>query len=122
MHIERAIELLQAMDVSQVARNATVIVRRTLIRAKKVPQPAIEAQHVAAQQGQRPQAGIQSQDTVAGLTTFDHEASLQLNAGDGVPGSSEEDFEWLNALFDGGQSSSLWTEWIRELESLEHIK
>lgn len=122
-HIDRAIEVLKTMEESAVARNSTLIVIRTLARAKKVPQPAIDAQQLAPQRIdafdvdlELPWIGSGQQPTPAS------DAVQQVNAvGDDVLRPGEE-YDWMSALLDNSQQTLLWAEWIRELESLDHAK
>jgi hypothetical protein len=122
-HIDRAIEVLKTMEESAVARNSTLIVIRTLARAKKVPQPVIDAQQLAPQRIdafdvdlELPWIGSGQQPTPAS------DAVQQVNAvGDDVLRPGEE-YDWMSALLDNSQQTLLWAEWIRELESLDHAK
>lgn len=122
-HIDRAIMVLQAMDDCLVARNATAIIKRTLARAKKTPQPALAAlaqQSASSQHGDGdgelgPLVGVERQ------TQSDSDDTLfQSHAmdSDGL-GESVDDLEWLSAYpFDDGQQALFWTEWAHEIDTL----
>ncbi|KAK5302100.1 hypothetical protein LTR80_002966 [Exophiala xenobiotica] len=117
-HIDRAIVVLQAMDECLVARNATAIIKRTLARARKVPQPALDGRqpsssHVADLSGAlHPATDLEQQ------TEFDT-TLLQPHGMDDDLGETVDDLDWLNAYpFDDGQQSLFWTEWAHELNTL----
>jgi hypothetical protein len=108
------------MDECIVARNATLIIKRALCRAKKVPHLGFDAQDSCNVQQQ---AGIvtdiwnvtnadPSGDTniMSSLVTI--EGAVNNNVDDG-------DLNWLNAIpFDDGQQAMFWTEWAHELDVL----
>ncbi|KIX02764.1 uncharacterized protein Z518_08706 [Rhinocladiella mackenziei CBS 650.93] len=113
-HIDRAILILQAMDDCSVARNATAIIKRTLARAKKVPQPALGAQQSSSFQDAdlhgtlRPPVDANPRPQPEDVDTL-----FQPQVMDG------DDLDWLDVYpFDDSQQALFWTEWAHELDTL----
>lgn len=106
--INRAIDVLEAMDECTVTRNATLIVKRTLARAEKVSQ----------------RIGRHQPST----TTGSNHASVSINIDEAGHGpnlvtegeAADIEFDWMNAQFpvDDGQQALFWTEWAHHLEDL----
>jgi len=120
-HIDRAIVVLQAMDDCLVARNATAIIKRTLARAKKVPQPALIAQQSSSSQVADLNGALRSPVSMEHQTESDNvETLLQSHAMDGDNlGETVGDLEWLSTYpFDESQQALFWTEWAREIDTL----
>lgn len=134
-HVERAISILEAMDESVVARNATLIVKRALCRAKRVPHPAFtrtqesytNSQEFPAQEANitRPATwttitdggGYGGESAVAPIAPTASANSVEGDVYDTIP--LDEDLNWLNAFpFDDGQQALFWTEWAHELDIL----
>jgi hypothetical protein len=119
-HIDRAILTLQAMDDCVVARNATSLIKRTLARAKRVPQPALMTQdfsklpEIEAGDTLHPPSHMDSQTenhNVGGL--------VQAPMVDGDDRSDGIDnIDWLST-YDFEESQSLfWTSWAHEINTL----
>ena len=123
-HIDRAIVVLQAMDDCLVARNATAIIRRTLARARKVPQPALLAQLSSSSSSQiahlngalRPPVNVEHQ------TESDNNFDTLLPShamDDDDLGETVADIDWLSTYpFDDSQQALFWTEWAHEIDTL----
>lgn len=120
-HIDRAILVLQAMDECLVARNAACIIKRTLARARRVPQPNLNA---------LPLLPSHATDLNEGFVRPDDDLEQQTGSGNQVGllqpphvddqlGEIGEDLEWLNVdHFNDGQQALFWTEWVHELGTL----
>lgn len=108
------------MDECLVARNATAIIKRTLARARKVPQPALDgrqpsASHIADLSGAlHPAIDLEQQRELDNLDSL-----LQPQGMDNDVAETMDDLDWLNAYpVDDGQQSLFWTEWAHELNTL----
>ena len=119
-HIDRAIVVLQAMDECLVARNATAIIKRTLARAKKVPQPTLDAQQSSLSQDADLNGALRSPIDLEQQTESDNvDTLLQPHAMDGGLGETVSDLDWLSAYpFDDSQQALFWTQWAHELDTL----
>lgn len=104
-HIDLAILVLEAMDECVVARNATAIIRRTLARARKVHQPALEAQHVSSAT-----EAVDAGRTQASSSEEQYQESSGLDIG--------PDLDWLNSFPFDPQQALFWTEWSHEVDLL----
>ncbi|KAI1610763.1 fungal-specific transcription factor domain-containing protein [Exophiala viscosa] len=120
-HIDRAILVLEAMDECVVAINAAGLIKRTLVRAKKVPQPALIAQRSSSSQD----AGLS--ETLDAALSVRHQPEsenvdtiLQSHPIDGLDlGETTDDIDWLNAFpFDDSQQALFWTEWAHEINTM----
>ena len=108
------------MDECLVARNATAIIKRTLTRARKVPQPALDGRQPSSSRVEdlsgalHPAIDLEQQTELNNLDTL-----LQPQGMDADLGETVDDLDWLNAYpFDDGQQSLFWTEWAHELNTL----
>lgn len=120
-HIDRAIVVLQVMDDCLVARNATAIIKRTLVRAKKVPQPALVAQQSSSSQDSHLNGALRPPVNVEHQTESDNvDTLLQSHAMDGDDlGETVGDLDWLGTYpFDDSQQALFWTEWAHEIDTL----
>ncbi|KIW13897.1 hypothetical protein PV08_06678 [Exophiala spinifera] len=122
VHIDRAILILQAMDECLVARTATAIIKRSLARAKKAPQPALNAVRGSSTRGADPSNGELPPPSSFGQTqgTGSVESLLQPYP---TAGAFEEDtmddIDWLDSFqFDDSQQTLFWTRWAQELDVL----
>ena len=117
-HIDRAIMVLQAMDDCLVARNATTIIKRTLARAKKVPQPALIAsssQEPDLNGTSLPHVNMEHQTESDNVDTLLQSHAMNGNDLSGSVG----DLDWLSAYpFDDTHLSLFWTEWAHEIDTL----
>jgi hypothetical protein len=121
IHVDRAIMVLRAMDDCLVARNATAIIKRTLARAKKVPQPALFVQPSASFQDTdlsgtlRPPANMEY-----GIESDNGDKLLQSSMPNGnTLDETVDELDWLDAYpFDDSEQASFWTEWAHEIDSL----
>jgi len=108
-HIDRAVDVLEAMDECTVARNATEIIKRTLSRAKRLPQVVAARSALASLVD-----GRGSVLTHADLTANAIPTDLPAPAG-----RAEIDTDWLNVFpFNDNQQGLFWTEWAYELNGL----
>ncbi|OQV07089.1 Fungal specific transcription factor domain-containing protein [Cladophialophora immunda] len=123
VHIDRAVLILQAMDECLVARTATAIIKRSLARAKRVPQPALDEGQGSSTRG------VDFSDGALLLpTSFEQtegpggvEPLLQPYPTAGVIDEEEAmgDLDWLNSYpLDDSKQASFWTRWAQELEVL----
>ncbi|KAL4808583.1 fungal-specific transcription factor domain-containing protein [Aspergillus unguis] len=109
--IGRAIEVLEVMDECTVTRNATLIIRRTVTRARKV---AGDSEQVA-----RDTSRESRQDEAVGVQ-YDAQILNDLP----LPGASgidnvDPDFGWSDVgPFNDTQQALFWGEWARYLEVL----
>ena len=108
------------MDECLVARNATAIIKRTLARAKQVPQPTLDAQQSSSSQDAdlngalRPPIDLEQQTESDNVDTL-----LQPHTMDGHPGETVSDLDWLSAYpFDDSQQALFWTQWAHKLDTL----
>jgi hypothetical protein len=129
--IDRAVAVLEVMEECVVTRNATLIIKRTLTRAKKVPQMVRF----------EPYSTTSDQNTTTATTDpsqLHHNSSTWINLpqndstigffleNDGSAGSIEDvpadvgEIDWLNApfTFDDGQQALFWVEWAHHLDGL----
>ncbi|EXJ67589.1 uncharacterized protein A1O5_09602, partial [Cladophialophora psammophila CBS 110553] len=120
-HIDRAIMVLQAMDDCLVARSATAIIKRTLARAKKVPQPALVAyqslafQDTGLDDALGPPVYLESEKESDNIDTLPQSQEIES---DGL-GETVGDLDWLNTYpFDDSQQALFWTEWAHEIDAL----
>ncbi|KAK5952202.1 hypothetical protein OHC33_006675 [Knufia fluminis] len=118
-HIDRAIMVLQAMDDCLVARNAVALIKRTLARARKVPQPALIAQQISATDDtdingiQRLPVDLEHETVPNNVDTLSQPYAINNNdAGEAVG-----DLDWLST-FDDSQQALFWTEWAHEIDTL----
>jgi hypothetical protein len=120
-HFDRAIMILEAMDDCLVARNAIVIIKRTVARAKRVSQPALSAQSSTRSHDDDldgtlgPLANVERQietgnsDTILLSTT---------TTGNGLS-ETVSDMDWFGTYpSDDSQQALFWTKWVHELDSL----
>lgn len=108
---------LQAMDDCLVARNATAIIKRTLARAKKVPQDALVA-HQSSSHSESFTRTLRNSVNSGLQTGYDDVDTLtQSNAMEGDDlGETVDDLDWLGT-FDGNQAL-FWSSWAHEIDSL----
>lgn len=117
-HIDRAIVALQAMDDCLVARNATTIIKRTLARAKKVPQDALVPQQSSSSHAESFTRTLRNSVSMSLHTGYDDVDTLtQSNAmgGDDL-GENVGDLDWLST-FDDNQAL-FWSSWAHEIDTL----
>jgi hypothetical protein len=119
--IDRAILVFKAMDECLVARHATTLIKRTLARAKKVPQPALIAQQSTSSQIAefngvlRPPVDLKRHTASANVDTLLQSPGM---SGDDL-GETVADLDWLNSYpFDDSQQALFWTEWAHEIDTL----
>jgi len=121
-HIDRAMATLQAMDDCLVARNATAIIKRTLARAKRVPQPALITQESPA----LPETDIGGtlhppSHVDPHLKDYNVETMVQapMVDGDELDDDGVGDIDWFStyASFDENQSL-FWPSWAHEIDTL----
>ena len=120
-HIDRAIMVLQAMDDCLVVKNTIAIIKRTLARARKVSQPALEAQHSSLLQdfgsngALHPPSNVENQTVSDGIATLLQSHTMDADS----LGETVGDFDWLSTYtFDDSQQALFWTEWAHEIDSL----
>lgn len=103
------------MDDCLVARNATKIIKRALVRARNLSQPALSEEIVP----EPVDAALPILDpTVAALD--DSTQLLGTNGDDSVPGDTG--VGWLDAYpYDMGNQALFWTEWANELDGLGNL-
>jgi hypothetical protein len=105
------------MEECVATRNATLIIKRTLARAKRVPQGIGLKQPVANDQG------VERGPT---WIDFDPSNAANLFASDGLGENAEgiaadnPELDWLNTSFpvDDGHQALFWAEWAHRLEGL----
>lgn len=120
-HIDRAIMVLQAMDECLVARKAMAIIKRTLARARNVPQPALIARQFLPSQDAdlngalHPPVNVEHQMQSGKFDTPLQSQTIDDDHLDGIMG----DLDWLSTYpFDDSQQALFWTEWAHEIDTL----
>lgn len=129
--VDRAVAVLEVMEECVVTRNATMIIKRTLARAKKMHQ-MVTFEPYGVTLNQNPTTTTvdsselhpnsptwinlpQSDPTTGSLLENDGSAGSM----EGVP-ADESEIDWLNApfTFDDGQQALFWVEWAHHLDGL----
>lgn len=116
--IDRAIAVLEAMEECIVTRNATLIIKKTLARAKKASQRMTsEPQNtsISGTQGLRQRPSWMDSSLVSTENMFSSE-NLQIPA-DNVAANNDD---WIDISFpnDDGQQALFWIEWAHHLDGL----
>ena len=93
------------MDESVVAKKAITIIKRTLVRARKVPQPALIPQ-------QNLDKGEDASD-ILGVSL-----DTQRLETDSYDISADDDLGWLDCYPLDPQQAMFWTEWAHEIDLL----
>ncbi|GAM88143.1 hypothetical protein ANO11243_061740 [Dothideomycetidae sp. 11243] len=111
-HIQKAVEILLAIDDCIVTKNAIVIIKRTLQRAQSVSQPALTPRPVPAS---RP---ANTSSEVADPNMLQDFSFMEMGINDGN-GTGLDDLEWMNDYsIDATQQAAFWTEWAQKLDTL----
>ena len=120
LHIDRAIEVLQAMDDCVFVRKAIPMIKRTLARAKEVVQPATTTQQSSLAPPADLSSGLHfSTDSESQPYITNIEALSQPQAMAGSLGTTGGELDWFGAgPFGGSQQDLFWTEWAHELDTL----
>lgn len=129
--IDRAVAVLEVMEECVVTRNATVIIKRTLARAKKVPQIVMFETYSTASNQNTTTTTAESSVLNPNPSTWIHLPHGDSMAGffpenGGSAGSIENlpaddsEIDWLNPpfTFDDGQQALFWIEWAHHLDGL----
>lgn len=129
--IDRAVAVLEVMEECVVTRNATLIIKRTLTRAKKVPQMVMFGENSTASNQNTTTTTTDSSQLHPNSSTWRNLPQSDSTTGpflenDGSTGSIENvpagdsELDWLNApfTFDDGQHTLFWVEWAHHLDGL----